>query len=63
MVSKIYAISKPSATIALNYGPNVSKGILGMANEIERLERYNTDLRERLRNVVGGGEKGGMYIV
>jgi len=34
MTSKKYAISNPSAIIALKYGKNVSRGILGMEREI-----------------------------
>ena len=34
MPSKKYAISNPSAIIALKYGKNVSRGILGMEREI-----------------------------
>jgi len=34
MPSKVYAISKPSAEIALRYGTNVSKGIKEMEKKI-----------------------------
>jgi hypothetical protein len=40
MPSKVYAIAAPSATIALRYGPNVSKGIAEMNNVIKAQERY-----------------------
>lgn len=38
MVAKKYAISTPSAAIALRYGANVSRGIQGMDHRIKMLE-------------------------
>ncbi len=40
MVAKKYAISAPSAAIALRYGKNVSKGIQEME---KRLESYRNE--------------------
>ncbi len=39
MPSKIYAISAPSAAIALRYGVNVSRGIGMMEKKIQELEK------------------------
>jgi len=51
MPSKVYAISAPSAAIALRYGKNVSKGILKMEEKIAELEHeveiYSEYARDR----------------
>lgn len=51
MPSKVYAISKPSAAIALRYGANVSRGIGKMEKKIQEqdkeIEAYSAFVRER----------------
>lgn len=45
--TKKYAISAPSAAIALRYGENVSRGILKMDDKIEKLEKENKELKKK----------------
>jgi hypothetical protein len=54
MPSKIYAISNPSAAIALRYGVNVSRGIVEMES---RLEEYRDYLQGRIGKDTKGVKK------
>jgi hypothetical protein len=51
MPSKVYAISNPSAAIALRYGANVSRGIGKMDEEIVDLKEEVNELKKEVKEL------------
>jgi len=53
--TKKYSISKSAAEIALKYGPNVSKGILGMQRRIDVLVAVEEEYQNYCANKAENG--------
>jgi cell division protein FtsB len=51
MPSKVYAISNPSAAIALRYGANVSRGIGKMDEENVSLKKEVNELKKEVKEL------------